>query len=213
MALAKAWLDDCVDNHTTCRNISQKIPTRVIKVGSEGSNPVLYATEHESSPYAALSHCWGSSDILRTTTATIHERKEGISMESLPKTFQDAVIITRKLGIEYLWIDSLCILQDSEEDWNREAAKMALVYSGATVVISADAARSSADGCFGPYEHSLDRNVSIAIHCINNEGTNCQVYARSTRRRNDQDGLEHDIKPTDDPWDVQELPIIRRGWW
>ncbi|KAH5241416.1 hypothetical protein HBI72_205130 [Parastagonospora nodorum] len=89
---------------------------------------------------------------------------------------------------------------------------MAVVYSGATVVISADAVRNSADGCFGPYKHSLDRNVSISIPCINDQGTNCQVYARRIRLRGFPDGLEHHIKPTEPRWAIEPLPITLRGW-
>ncbi|KAH5428156.1 hypothetical protein HBI46_016540 [Parastagonospora nodorum] len=118
MALAKAWLDNCINNHKICPSSSQQMPTRVIIVGSEGINPVLYVPEDECSSYVALSHCWGDSRIFCTKIATINQRKEGMLMESLPKTYHDAVVITRKLGIEYLWIDSLCILQDSEEVWN-----------------------------------------------------------------------------------------------
>lgn len=213
MALAKAWLDDCIDNHKMCPSSSHQMPTRVIRVGSAGMNPVLYVTEDDCSSYVALSHCWGDSRIFCTENATINQRKEGMPMESLPKTFHDAVVITRNLGIEYLWIDSLCILQDSEEDWNRESAKMAVVYSGATVVISADAARNSADGCFGPYKHSRDRNISISIPCINDQSAHCQVYARKIRSRGFPDGLEHHIKPTEPRWAIEELPITRRGWW
>lgn len=68
-------------------------------------------------------------------------------MDILPKTFQDAIIITRKLSLRYSWIDSLCILQDSHEDWEKEAARMHLVYRDAYLTISADAGTA---GCLIP---------------------------------------------------------------
>ncbi|KAH5465076.1 hypothetical protein HBI31_202250 [Parastagonospora nodorum] len=80
MALAKSWLDNCINNHKICPSSSQQMPTRVIIVGSEGINPVLYVPEDECSSYVALSHCWGDSRIFCTKTATINQRKEGSSV-------------------------------------------------------------------------------------------------------------------------------------
>src|SRR5438034_1924444 len=69
-------------------------------------------------------------------------------MRALPKTFQDAVLLTRALGVRYLWIDSLCIIQDDEKDWKRENPKMGEVYQYATITIAAAHARDSSEGCF-----------------------------------------------------------------
>lgn len=68
-----------------------------------------------------------------------------IFLSDLPPLFQDAIIITRQLGLRYLWIDSLCIIQDSLRDWETEAAKMASIYQNSYVTISAtDASNGSA---------------------------------------------------------------------
>jgi hypothetical protein len=213
MALAKVWMDDCIGNHERCPGPSHQMPTRVIRVGLEGMKPVLYVTESEHSSYVALIHCWGNSPILCTTTTTIAQRKEGMPMESLPKTFYDAIVITRKLGIEYLWIDSLRILQDSEDDWARESARIAQVYSGATVVIAADAARNSADGCFGPYEYGSNRNASISIPCVNNQGSYCHVYVRMNRSKESAANLEHIAPDFLSFYKCPDLPLTLRGWW
>lgn len=95
-----------------------------------------------------LSHCWGSSRPLTTTKSTLKEREQLISMESLPPTFRDAVIITRNLGFKYLWIDSLCILQDSVEDWQIESSRMQGVYKQSFLTINAAGASSDEGGCF-----------------------------------------------------------------
>jgi len=59
--------------------------------------------------YTALSHCWGSIEIIKTTKATVSGfKRKGIKWAYLPKTFQEALILTHKLGINYVWIDSLC---------------------------------------------------------------------------------------------------------
>jgi hypothetical protein len=97
----------------------------------------------------ALSHCWGGVSPLTTTTATLSQRLHEISFSSLPKTFQDAVTITRSLDVEYLWIDSLCIIQDDRDDWAREAAWMKAVYADCYAMISADGSANPHGGCFG----------------------------------------------------------------
>lgn len=176
--LAKDWLQDCLANHEKCAVPSENLPTRVIKVGSDHEEPRLCITKNDRATFAALSHCWGGLQVLVTTTTTITERVQGIAMSSLPKTFQDAIEITRQLGIEYLWIDSLCILQDSVEDWARESAKMTAIYSGAMVVIAADAARNGTKGCFGPFPQGPGPIVSVTVHCVDDDGLDSQVYVR-----------------------------------
>jgi hypothetical protein len=78
------------------------------------------------------------------------DRLKEIPMVGVPQTFRDAIVITRELGLEYLWIDSLCILQDSKEDWQRESSKMGTVYSNAFLTISAAASTDSTQGIFKP---------------------------------------------------------------
>ncbi|KAG4425138.1 hypothetical protein IFR04_001705 [Cadophora malorum] len=92
---------------------------------------------------------WGdTSTILTTTKGTIEQRIRGISFRDLPTTFQDAVQITRALGIRYLWIDSLCIVQDDKDDWEIESAKMAEIYLGSCLTIAATASFDSSGGFF-----------------------------------------------------------------
>ncbi|KAI9729638.1 MAG: hypothetical protein M1818_008441 [Claussenomyces sp. TS43310] len=81
-----------------------------------------------------------------TLTSNLSDRQKSISMEALPKTFRDAVIIARKLGLRYLWIDSLCIIQDSPSDWEQEASQMANIYKSSYVTIAAEWARNSHTG-------------------------------------------------------------------
>jgi hypothetical protein len=91
---------------------------RVIDVGLDGSAPKLVVTlDGQTGSYICLSHCWGSSQLLTTTTMTLNERWYEIEWRKLPKTFQNAITVSRQLGIRFLWIDSLCILQDDTDDW------------------------------------------------------------------------------------------------
>ncbi|KAJ4420960.1 hypothetical protein N0V82_004002 [Gnomoniopsis sp. IMI 355080] len=108
------------------------LPTRIIDVGKDGSDPRLVSSTKKHD---------GSLD---------RHTKQGIPKAILPKTFHDAVIITRKLGIRYLWIDSLCIIQDDEKDWQRESGRMSTLYWNSTITISATGAIDSTKGCFLP---------------------------------------------------------------
>lgn len=114
LSLIKNWLRDCEQCHASCaRQTLPKLPTRVVDV-QEPSR--LYETNHESSRYVALSHCWGKVSLYRTKKATLGVHKKGIGWDDLFKTLQDAIALTRQLEIPYIWIDSLCIVQDDTLD-------------------------------------------------------------------------------------------------
>lgn len=100
------------------------------------------------STYATLSHCWGSHRPMITTRNNLSVFSHRIPAGLLPRTFREALDIVRELGIRYIWIDSLCIIQDDLDDWTREAARMQDVYAGSSVTISASDARDSTQGCF-----------------------------------------------------------------
>lgn len=164
------------DHPTCRSKVSEgRLPTRVIDVGpSDGSEePYLFitaasvsSTEHVARqrprtlqgdpsflfmdsfdrPYVALSYCWGSSQNYLTTLENIEQMKAGIRMEAVPLTIRDAIEITRLLRIRYLWVDALCIIQDSPDDWHIESQKMAEVYGGAFLTIAAALGASSHHG-------------------------------------------------------------------
>jgi hypothetical protein len=85
---------------------------------------------------------------LRLLESNLSRFQESIEYEELPVTFQHAVQITRQLGYDFLWIDSLCIIQDSTSDWYLESAIMGDIYAGGFCNISAVAGQDSQDGCF-----------------------------------------------------------------
>lgn len=142
--LISHWVKDCVENHPACHwNEPTYIPTRVIDVGSAHGKeePRLLITGGNEGPYVALSHCWGRPSkerpFNRLEANHMRDTLAGISLSALPTNFQDAVLATRKLGLRFLWIDALCIIQDSHSDWEKEAAKMDQVYRHAQVTIVA----------------------------------------------------------------------------
>jgi len=129
-----------------------RLPLHVIDVGpQDGSQePYLRNTYEsaESAYYITLSHCWGDTKPLTTTISTYWERCQCIPMAALPQTFRDAVVITRALGIRFLWIDSLCIVQDSEEDWQIQSDRIGSIYALSFLTINAAASPDSNGGCF-----------------------------------------------------------------
>jgi Heterokaryon incompatibility protein (HET) len=94
--------------------------------------------------YVALSHCWGPpGNQTKTLTTNIEEFQRPLSLSRLAPLFQDVVRITRTLGFKYLWVDSMCIIQDSDEDWQTESSQMANIYQNSVITISATQATSS----------------------------------------------------------------------
>ncbi|KAL9000246.1 MAG: hypothetical protein Q9169_001148 [Polycauliona sp. 2 TL-2023] len=146
------WLDNCVDEHACCKTEKlPRLPTRIIDVGSlGGQSPRLLETNRRPAQYLALSHCWGaltaSKENLRLLQSNFQDLLTEIPIKSLSKNFQDAIEVVRKLKFKYLWIDALCIIQDSKSDWENESARMNDVYECAHLTIVATTAVSSNEG-------------------------------------------------------------------
>jgi hypothetical protein len=144
---------DCLESHPTCRGTITKpfLPTRLIDVGTDDIVPRLVDTKAEklqSTPYLTLSYCWGGKHGLTLCESTLETLKAGIPTNQLPRTIQDAVSVTRKLGFRYLWVDSLCIIQDSDADWTKEAASICDVYRNCLLTIAAVGASDANQGLF-----------------------------------------------------------------
>ncbi|KAH7391622.1 heterokaryon incompatibility protein-domain-containing protein [Cadophora sp. MPI-SDFR-AT-0126] len=160
------WLETCLRHHNGCnmglsgRNISSQklghlLPKRLIEVGEEKTRKarcVLSSSIQSAARYAALSYCWGSSDsghipvvLEKNNSDQFHEE---LPVGSVPKTIQEAIEATRRLSIPFLWVDSLCIMQDDEKEWAEEGSRMCEIYEGATVTIVALAAHDSSEGLF-----------------------------------------------------------------
>lgn len=94
------------------------------------------------------SHCWGQEQPLRLLSTNTHRLLQRIEWDELPLTFQHAMTVVRHLGIGYLWIDSLCIQQDSVEDWQSEGARMSIIYTSSYCNIAAVDSTSCQGGLF-----------------------------------------------------------------
>lgn len=154
LEVIKGWLARCAQEHPECNATMPQstFPRRVICIdsGMPDTGAYLYESQgKEDGKYLALSHCWGDVvTVPKTTKGTLEQRRHGIRVETLSRTFRDAIDITRKLGFRYIWIDALCIVQDDPADWAEEAAKMSSVYAGAALTIAAAASGDGEGGCF-----------------------------------------------------------------
>ncbi|KAH7074279.1 heterokaryon incompatibility protein-domain-containing protein [Paraphoma chrysanthemicola] len=146
----RSWLSICDQYHPCLSNDHTKpLPTRVLHCPSDRRDMVfLRETAGETSPYLALSHRWGTTHRLTLTKANLSMLQSGIMISDLPKTFQDAVTIAWELDVPYLWIDSLCIIQNDAADWEKEASHMGDVYANAYLTIAALASKDDSSGCF-----------------------------------------------------------------
>lgn len=156
--LAGGWISACHREHAchqapSCTEAEIPFrPTRLLDVGSSDDiqNPRLSIKQSNSSrvQFLALSHCWGRklNSFYKLTKETEEELLQGVRVEKLSRTFQDAIKVCRKLKQRYIWIDSLCIKQDSPEDWIQEASQMHLVYASSYCTIAAVCARGGEEG-------------------------------------------------------------------
>jgi len=161
--IIRQWLKNCDENHQAYKchaSNSTFLPTRLIDVGCNGSDSVrLYETQvTDSIRYLALSHAWGKKPpYFRTFKRDIEKYKEGIKIADLTTTFKDAVNVTRELGVQYLWIDSICIIQRDElddGDFEQESARMEEIFSSAYCVLAASSAEGQSDGFLNEREGS-----------------------------------------------------------
>ena len=149
MAVAKAWLQQCEDEHPSCRRVELgRLPKRVIEVGSVSTEPRIYVSVRERLPYAALSYCWGPHENIRLLSTNIDAYTRCLPFAALPRTIGDAILVARSLGVKYLWVDSLCILQDSEEDLKQEVSYMDEIYANTWFTIAAKDSPSCTSGLF-----------------------------------------------------------------
>jgi hypothetical protein len=150
LELAQRWFQTCRESHSLCSTRSNRLPSRVIDVGpSDGSqDPVLFISNSKQADYVTLSYCWGDSNPFQTTTKNIKQRKAGMHLKEMPQTFQDAIAITRAFNVRYLWIDALCIVQDSFKDWEAHSARMCSVYLHSLFTIANVHGKNPNVGCF-----------------------------------------------------------------
>ena len=206
IARMKHWVARCDINDAKGKVQETALPTRVLDV-NDLQNIRLCETGGRPSAYTALSHCWGlPNKTFITTHDTIADMKAGFAIERAPATFRDAISITRAVGIRYLWIDSLCIIQHDNADWSREVARMGSVYANAYLTIAAANAKDDNDGFLQPRSDAL-----TPLTIISSTGNSAQVYLQTQH-----DGIEVHAYYTKEPldargWALQEQGLSRRS--
>jgi hypothetical protein len=171
------WLDRCEREHAYCRDDppgTPILPDRVIYIPQQDCNIHLQAGLGRRAHYATLSYCWGGDHAITTTTENLQLHMASLSLSDLPKTFKDAISVCRRLGISYLWIDSLCIIQNSKVDWETQSAVMDSIYYNSTITIAAVAASNPSQGLFIPTALWLD-DIPLPLTFADNKD---QVYLR-----------------------------------
>jgi hypothetical protein len=206
-ALLRAWLHRCDESHDCWSANGATTPSRLLDVGTTNTSTLrlCYSNENETPKYLALSHCWGEVSKEKqpqfcTTNENIEQRLNGFDISELPKTFRDAVRVAQNLDIRYLWIDSLCIIQGNQEDWNHEAKRMQDVYAGAYCTIAATSAVDSNAGF-------IERTVrSECIHIQDTLGRQFYVCTEVDDFNNDVENALLNKRA----WVLQERVLSRR---
>ncbi|PNP42258.1 hypothetical protein TGAMA5MH_05940 [Trichoderma gamsii] len=207
------WLSKCRASHGECQAYDAAfVPTRLLYLGTkQAESQFLELVENldHAVPYAALSHRWTQETPTKSLlTNNLPDRKQnGMPMASLPEMMQDAVSVLQRLGIEYVWIDCLCIVQDDKDDWKKEASLMASIYQNADLTIAASWCDRVGQRLFR--DHSAPHESAVDVAEINGQS----IFIR---RRNPHfswmgnESFWFDHAMTDDP-DV-EWPTLTRGW-
>jgi hypothetical protein len=138
---AKEFVDHCTAKHLCWNpNEAPRLPSRVLDIGHQDDQIRLLETKGKQGQYVCLSHCWGDHQPIRTTLASLPHHLASLPFNHLPKSYQTAVGFARYFGIRYVWIDSLCIIQDDQDDWVRESAQMCEIYEKSFLTIAATSA-------------------------------------------------------------------------
>ncbi|KAI0381166.1 heterokaryon incompatibility protein-domain-containing protein [Hypomontagnella monticulosa] len=144
----QGWVQDCIDNHTECPKPKPgELPTRLIEI--ENENDLKIVTGVRDGAYAALSYCWGGPQLFALKMENKDKMMKGFKKSDLPLTIQHGITLTRKLGLRYIWIDSLCIIQNDDGDKTKELPKMISTYRNAYITVT-----SGSSTC---YDGFLDR--------------------------------------------------------
>ncbi|EPE31160.1 hypothetical protein GLAREA_04127 [Glarea lozoyensis ATCC 20868] len=162
---AHSWITACINGHK-CQDMSIKafpkryVPTRLVCVRDSNDPYLCLANElPREVQYVTLSHCWGTAAQFTLTKVNLKTLRKRIPLKLLSKTFKQACFLARRFGFDYLWIDSLCIIQDDDYDWQIESSTMASVYGCSSLNIAASYARDGTVGCF------VERNPEDVVPC------------------------------------------------
>ena len=223
--LAKGWMETCLNSHEGCEKPSRRFrsglrsefrPTRLVEIINDGTIQLHTTKLGESVKWATLSYCWGGPQPVQTTKDTLEQLSLSFPISDLPKTLQDALTTTHRIGLRFLWVDCLCIIQDDPEDMTREITQMPQIYKSAEVTISAARSKGSREGFLHDIQipSPQDDAFQLRFCCPDGRLGSIMIYG--------QDNIEHRHDPIEDrAWTLQEhllsprLLIFgsRQIWW
>ncbi|KAM5349252.1 hypothetical protein ACJ41O_005759 [Fusarium nematophilum] len=213
ISFIKACLRTCRESHPLCRKTEARLPTRVLDIGDtrDGHIRLIESLGFMAAEYVALSYCWGNAVAMRTLVENLETMKSGIAISELPPAYLDAVLLTRQLGIRYLWIDALCIIQDSEEDWEKECSVMCDTYSRATLTVAAASSTSAAEHflrpLLRPQSYAAQYNPNVFSERIRDGEDSVWIRARAILKT----GAHWRWGHSDNERPLLE-PLTKRGW-
>ena len=184
-------------------------PSRLLELGGAAGNShrLVECGSQKKLTYAAVSYCWGASKFIQSNRSTYTRYKRAIPPCAFPTAFRDAILVCQKFGLYYLWIDSLCILQDDLHEWAVESAKMADIYEGASLVIAATTAVNPHRSFLDSINSASDRMVEIEpeepLYSLP------AVKARRLLRKSGWHLRDEDIQK---PGMLDANPLEARGW-
>ncbi|KAK7224735.1 hypothetical protein V2G26_012738 [Clonostachys chloroleuca] len=213
----KRWFETCTTSHSKCRGLENQarpfIPERLIEIlcteTLESSRWRLVSSHHLGHvSYVTLSHCWGSSDHLKLLKSNLDhlQSQEGIPPTTLPKTYQDAFVVALDLGFRFIWVDSLCIIQDDDGDWKEQSSVMGMIYKYGQCNLAAAWAQDGKDGCFSYRDPEVVEPPLVELTSAGDKLTRSHVIVDSLVYYND---LHHAPLNTRG-WVVQERYMARR---
>ncbi|KAF2123183.1 heterokaryon incompatibility protein-domain-containing protein, partial [Lophiotrema nucula] len=196
--MARSRLAECLSSHHhEPAKDPYFTPSRLLQVASSGDKVTIRLIEpQQPQPYLVLSYCWGGDQEQKLMTKNLELKKRNIIYDDLPRTITDAIKVTTKLGYEYIWIDSMCIVQDDDDDKMREIPMMSQIYSQADMTLAIACAATVTEGFL---HHRRDTTV----------------YGESYRLRFQcPDGQIGTVTAFNDPNNrvMKSCPLSERGW-
>jgi hypothetical protein len=224
--IMQQWIDTCRSHHQHCRrttvqnilkicpppkvmntaNEDVPLPSRLIDVNGPNESIIrLWQCSGQTGKYLALSHRWvnGLTPQWVTTQNTLESKHIWFPLGTLPAYIVDAVCVTRKLRLQYLWVDSLCIIQDSQDDWEVESSQMASIYANAHVTIFADCGRDDDHGFLFSRESFSGTDVTL----LTEDGESVQLNLRRSSKSSFK-SIQSSLFPTN----VEPSYLSDRGW-
>lgn len=218
MEVARRWLHTCRDGetHHSCRQgrdnprTPNDLPRRLLHVGDGHNQPKIVENPDIETRYFALSYCRSEKPFLHTITTNLAQNKTEIKLASLPVLIQDAIHVTRQLGYQHLWIDALCIIQDDQEDFTHETARVKEIISSADLTISTLIADNCHTGLFRPRPRRVMHPVPLdfaesSSHLL---GKSKAIFPEYTTKKTDSSGPVHTCA-----WTLQEQLLSPRILW